>query len=114
MLSSSKVTSPSKRNPTTLSFIRLIVRRKVDLPQPVGPMSAVIVPRRNEIWTFERMRFWPNDNDKPFDSTTFAGRDRSGSRASRIGSTSNWFRAASDRCAGGSGKVIYTDDNQGR
>ena len=31
--------------PGTRSFIRLSVRRKVDLPDPVGPMSAVIDPR---------------------------------------------------------------------
>ena len=37
----SMVTAPSTREPGTMSFIRLRVRRKVDLPQPDGPMSAV-------------------------------------------------------------------------
>ena len=32
---------PSTRQPGMVSFIRLIERRKVDLPQPEGPISAV-------------------------------------------------------------------------
>ena len=39
------MTSPGALKPGTRSFIRLSVRRKVDLPEPVGPMSAVIDPR---------------------------------------------------------------------
>src|SRR5262245_42929298 len=35
------VTVPSIRAPGTMSFMRFRVRRKVDLPQPDGPMSAV-------------------------------------------------------------------------
>ena len=38
--------SPSTRVPGIRSFIRLIVRSSVDLPQPDGPMSAVICLRR--------------------------------------------------------------------
>jgi hypothetical protein len=34
--------SPSTRAPTTRSFIRFRVRRTVVLPQPDGPMNAVI------------------------------------------------------------------------
>ena len=33
---------PSTRVPGIRSFIRLIVRSSVDLPQPDGPISAVI------------------------------------------------------------------------
>ena len=36
------VTSPSSRVPGIRSFIRLMVRRSVDLPHPDGPISAVI------------------------------------------------------------------------
>ena len=35
------VSSPSARAPVTMSFMRLIHRRKVLFPQPLGPMSAV-------------------------------------------------------------------------
>ena len=38
--------SPSWRTPGIRSFSRLIERRKVDLPQPDGPMSAVIARGR--------------------------------------------------------------------
>ena len=34
------------RKPGTESFIRLRLRRKVVLPQPEGPIRAVIWPRR--------------------------------------------------------------------
>ena len=43
------VTAPSTREPGTMSFMRFSVRRKVDLPQPDGPMSAVTSLGR--IWT---------------------------------------------------------------
>ena len=33
--------SPSMRQPSTRSFIRFRLRRNVDLPQPLGPISAV-------------------------------------------------------------------------
>ena len=39
------MTSPSRMKPGTRSFMRLRVRRKVDFPEPVGPISAVIDPR---------------------------------------------------------------------
>jgi len=34
---------PSTRQPVMVSFIRFRQRRKVDLPQPDGPMKAVTV-----------------------------------------------------------------------
>ncbi|CSC38155.1 Uncharacterised protein [Vibrio cholerae] len=34
-------TSPSTRVPSTRSFIRLMQRKSVDLPQPEGPINAV-------------------------------------------------------------------------
>ena len=37
---------PLRQNPRTLSFMRLRVRRNVDFPHPVGPMSAVTSPGR--------------------------------------------------------------------
>ena len=42
MSSSWYVILPSRRVPVIRSFIRLIVRSSVDLPQPDGPISAVI------------------------------------------------------------------------
>ena len=33
--------SPVTRQPSMVSFMRLMQRRKVDLPQPDGPMKAV-------------------------------------------------------------------------
>src|SRR5215207_2791475 len=33
--------SPSTRQPGMVSFMRLMQRRKVDLPQPDGPMKAI-------------------------------------------------------------------------
>ena len=41
---SSSAMTPSTRAPGTTSCIRLIVRSAVDLPQPDGPMNAVIEP----------------------------------------------------------------------
>ncbi|KAJ06547.1 hypothetical protein M004_01925 [Pseudomonas aeruginosa M10] len=41
MLWPSRRISPSTRQPSTRSFIRLKQRSKVDLPQPDGPMKAV-------------------------------------------------------------------------
>ncbi len=38
----SSSTWPSTRVPAMVSFIRFNVRRNVDLPQPDGPISAVI------------------------------------------------------------------------
>jgi hypothetical protein len=38
----STMTWPSTRAPGTSSCIRLMVRRKVDLPQPEDPIRAVI------------------------------------------------------------------------
>ena len=40
---SSRVTLPSTRAPGMTSCMRFRVRRKVDLPQPEGPMKAVTV-----------------------------------------------------------------------
>ncbi len=39
--SSSSITLPSTRPPLLTSCMRFRVRRKVDLPQPEGPMKAV-------------------------------------------------------------------------
>ena len=41
MFSPSSRISPARRAPGISSFMRLIERRKVDFPQPDGPMSAV-------------------------------------------------------------------------
>ncbi len=41
MFSPSSRISPSTRLWRTVSFMRFSVRRKVDLPQPEGPMNAV-------------------------------------------------------------------------
>ena len=46
-----------------MSFIRLTVRRKVDFPDPVGPMRAVIVPRLNSMSTFEMTVLAPKPKD---------------------------------------------------
>ena len=42
MSSSSSAMRPSTRAPGITSCMRLIVRSAVDLPQPEGPMNAVI------------------------------------------------------------------------
>ncbi len=42
MLPPSKMMSPSIRTPSIRSFRRLMQRSSVDLPQPEGPMKAVI------------------------------------------------------------------------
>ena len=42
MLPPSKRMSPSMRTPSIRSFSRLMQRSSVDLPQPEGPMKAVI------------------------------------------------------------------------
>src|SRR6185437_1586005 len=42
----SKRTSPSTRAPGTVSCIRFMHRKRVDLPQPDGPMIAVTSPAR--------------------------------------------------------------------
>ena len=44
-------TLPSTRVPVMRSFIRLMLRRSVDLPQPDGPMSAVILLVSNAMVT---------------------------------------------------------------
>jgi len=49
MLSLSKGHVTSRWNPGTRSFIRLSVRMYVDLPEPVGPIRAVMVPRLNDM-----------------------------------------------------------------
>ncbi len=41
MSSSSSAMRPMTRQPSMVSFMRLSERRKVDLPQPEGPMSEV-------------------------------------------------------------------------
>src|SRR3546814_1948565 len=56
--SASSVISPSTRALATVSFMRFKVRRKVDLPQPDGPMKAEIgranvctpVPNPHLLW----------------------------------------------------------------
>ena len=53
MSSPSSVILPVTRQPSIMSFIRLRQRRKVDLPQPDGPMKAVTSLRPDiEIDTF--------------------------------------------------------------
>src|SRR3954447_5686281 len=46
MSSPSRSTSPAREAPGTSSCIRLRIRRKVDLPHPDGPTSAVTSPAR--------------------------------------------------------------------
>ena len=86
MLSSSRVTSPLRLKPGTRSFIRLSVRRKVDLPDPVGPMSAVIDPRFSETFTSERTVRPEKPRSSLTDSMTNSGRAASGSRALSVSS----------------------------
>lgn len=62
--SPSRRTSPSIRQPSTKSFMRLRVLRNVDLPQPEGPISAVTLflfmsretPLRASISPYQRCR----------------------------------------------------------
>jgi hypothetical protein len=46
------VISPVTRALATVSFMRFKVRRKVDLPQPEGPMNAVTLSVSTSIETF--------------------------------------------------------------
>ena len=74
MLSPSRVTSPCGVKPGTRSFIRLSVRRKVDLPEPVGPMSAVMAPRLRSTSTSLRTTRRANPRVRLMDRITCAGR----------------------------------------
>src|SRR3546814_14535605 len=57
--SASSVISPSTRALATVSFMRFKVRRKVDLPQPDGPMKAVTFSIRTSMETLLIACFWP-------------------------------------------------------
>src|SRR5258707_5515994 len=59
ILLSSSIASPSVRVPGIRSFIRLSVRKNVDLPQPDGPMSAVTCFSRMGIETSKSACFDP-------------------------------------------------------
>ena len=51
MLDPSKSTSPRCQDLATLSFIRFKDRRKVVLPEPVGPIRAVMAPLGTQVET---------------------------------------------------------------
>src|SRR6185437_14424752 len=55
----SKRTSPSTRAPGTVSCIRFRHRKRVDLPQPDGPMIAVTSPARTSNETSRTTRLAP-------------------------------------------------------
>ncbi len=79
-LTSSRVTSPVRWNPGTRSFIRFSVRRKVDLPEPVGPISAVMEPRANATSMSLRIVRASKPRHSLWACMTSAGRAASGSR----------------------------------
>src|SRR5215510_13330448 len=54
-----KCTCPSKRKPRTKSFRRLRQRKTVLLPQPDGPIKAVILPCSMGIWLSRTARNLP-------------------------------------------------------
>src|ERR1043166_9721127 len=68
MSRSSSSTRPSMRAPGTTSCMRLIVRMKVDFPQPDGPMSAVTCFGSMVSDTLSMARWAPNQALTP--STT--------------------------------------------
>src|SRR3546814_10707205 len=59
--SASSVISPSTRALATVSFMRFKVRRKVDLPQPDGPMKAVTFSMRTSMETLLIACFWRSE-----------------------------------------------------
>lgn len=64
MLAPSKSTSPLCQCLATLSFIRLRERRNVVLPDPVGPIKAVISPLGMATSIPERMVAEPKPRDR--------------------------------------------------
>jgi hypothetical protein len=81
MLRPSRWSSPERWKPGTRSFMRLTVRKKVDFPEPVGPIRAVMVPRVKERATFCRIVLLPNPSVRSLTSMTVEERSRSGSSA---------------------------------
>src|SRR5689334_12504744 len=87
----SSSTSPVTRAPGTTSCIRLSARRKVDLPQPDGPMRAVtclgsmVMLMSASAWnepnqtfspsTSMRLAMWGPESDKPVAAGEEAGQD---------------------------------------
>src|SRR5260370_8533473 len=69
---------PTCRVPSIRSFMRLSKRRKVDFPQPDGPMRAVT--DRSGMARLMSNRAWltPYQNDRPWTSNFMRDRVRSG------------------------------------
>src|SRR5262245_6694523 len=70
MLRSRKRTSPSTRTPATRSFMRLMQRSSVLLPQPDGPISAVMRRSGTANVTSESARDAPYHSDSASMRTT--------------------------------------------
>ncbi len=83
--------------------MRFMVRRKVDFPEPVGPISAVIDPRRSETLMSPSTVRPEKPSVRPVAVMTSAGRAASGSSERRDAST----RAVSGSTGGG--PVATTD-----
>src|ERR1039458_7923430 len=64
MSSPNKRISPSMRASGLSSCIRLMARRKVDLPQPLGPMMAVTARAAMSSETFLTAAFLPKMTDR--------------------------------------------------
>src|ERR1019366_6920397 len=64
MSSPNKRISPSMRASGLSSCIRLMARRKVDLPQPLGPMMAVTARAAMSNETFLTAAFLPKMTDR--------------------------------------------------
>src|SRR5262245_20196827 len=65
--------APAIRNPGIRSFIRLKQRSSVLLPQPDGPISAVILLRGISIETSRRARAEPYQTDRSCAESTTGG-----------------------------------------
>src|SRR6476661_7272276 len=83
----SRLRSPSCLMPGIRSLSRLIERRKVDLPQPEGPMSAVTERGGTASEILWSACFFPYQNEnsfasiEPIDSPVVAGRGAAGATA---------------------------------
>src|SRR4051812_15239245 len=73
MSTPSNVITPSIRNDGTRSFIRLKHRRSVLLPQPEGPIRAVILFRGISIETSRSAIAWPYQTESPWTDRTIGG-----------------------------------------
>src|SRR4051794_11051363 len=67
--------SPSTREVATSSCMRFNERKKVDLPQPLGPMMAVTARASMSMETFFRTWCLPKYTDRFFTDNAGTGRD---------------------------------------